>query len=259
MLCVCALVFATAAVAPARAADGSWDRAKKAGKLVLGLDDTFPLMGFRDADGNLAGFDVDLAGEVGRRLGIGIEWRSTRWDGIVHALNEGTFDAIWNGMTITDERSRVVAFTRPYLMGGQVAVVRSADRKFRRLADLKGVKAGIARGASVEMLDGLPGVPTAIFEYDDIPAALAGLADGAVDVVVGDCMPGRDAVARQSGRFRVLPGFVHKEPFGVAFRRDDRELRDKVQRTLDALRKDGTMARLSRKWFGEDLANPKKW
>ncbi len=246
--------------ATAHAADGSWGRVKSAGKLVLGLDDSFPLMGFRDGDGKLAGFDIDLAGEVGRRLGVTVQWQPTRWDGIVSALNGGRFDAIWNGMTITDERARVVAFTRPYIMGGQIAVVRSGDKRLRRLQELKGMRAGAVAGApGMTALERFSPQPKVIVAYESIPAALTGLSAGSVDVVVADCMPLRDALAKQPGRFRIVPGYVHREPFGVAFRRDEKELRDRVQRTLDAIRKDGTMAKLSRKWFGEDLTNPKKW
>jgi polar amino acid transport system substrate-binding protein len=258
LLSVVAAFIAMAATAGA--ANGSWDRVKGAGKLVLGLDDAFPLMGYRDADGRLSGFDIDLAGEVCRRLGVAVEWRPTRWDGIVHALNDGRFDAIWNGMTITEERARVVAFTRPYLMGGQIAVVRNDDRRFRRLQELKGVTVGAVSGApGMKALEELPHAPKAVVAYENIPAALAGLAAGSLDAVVADCMPVRDALAKQTGRFRVIAGHVRKEPFGVAFRRDEKELRDRVQRTLDGLRKDGTMAKLSRKWFGEDLTNPRKW
>lgn len=256
MVC-CALVMPAV---PAGAADGSWDRVRQAGRLVLGLDASFPLMGFRDGEGRLAGFDIDLATEAGRRLGVTVEWRPVPWDGIVYALNGGTFDAVWNGMTITDERAQLVAFTRPYLMGGQAAAVRRDDRTRRRLADLAGARVGVVSGGpGSRLLEGLPTAPEAAVEYPDLTAALAGLAAGEVAAVAADVMPLRDALAKQAGRFRLLPGLVRREPFGVAFRAGDRDLRDRVQKALDGLRKDGTMAKLSRRWFGEDLTNPKKW
>ena len=78
-------------------------------------------------------------------------------------------------------------------------------------------------------------------------------------MVVIDNVTGRDFIAKRPGKFRILPGFISKEPFGVAFRKEDTELRAKVQQTLDQMVKDGTLAKISRKWFAEDITNPKKW
>jgi polar amino acid transport system substrate-binding protein len=96
-------------------------------------------------------------------------------------------------------------------------------------------------------------------EYEDNPKALLDLEAGRIDTVVIDNVTGRDFIAKRPGQFKILPGFISKEPFGVAFRKDDRELREKVQKTLDAMVKDGSMAKISRKWFAEDITDPKKW
>jgi polar amino acid transport system substrate-binding protein len=246
--------------ATAFAGDGSWNRVKAAGKLVIGLDDAFPPMGYRDAGGKLVGFDIDAAEEVGKRLGIKIEWQPTAWDGVIHSLNSKKFDAIWNGMTITEERAKQVAFTKPYVMDGQVAIVKFSEKRFKKLTDLKNVKVGAQKGSSaLSAVEKLPGKPSELKEYEDNPKALLDLEAGRIDVVVIDNVTGRDFVAKRPGQYKVLPGFISKEPFGVAFRMDDKELREKVQQTLDKMVKDGTMAKISRKWFAEDITNPKKW
>jgi polar amino acid transport system substrate-binding protein len=246
--------------ATAFAGDGSWGRVKTAGKLVIGLDDAFPPMGFRDAGGKLIGFDIDAAEEVGKRLGIKIEWQPTAWDGVIHSLNSKKFDAIWNGMTITEERAKQVAFTKPYVMDGQIAIVKFSDKRFKKLADLKKIKVGAQKGSSaLNAVKKLPTVPAELKEYEDNPKALLDLEAGRIDVVVIDNVTGRDFIAKRPGQFKVLPGFISKEPFGVAFRKDDKELREKVQKTLDQMVKDGTLAKISRKWFAEDITNPKKW
>jgi polar amino acid transport system substrate-binding protein len=256
MLCALLLCLTSTAMA----ADGSWTQVKAAGKLVLGLDDAFPPMGFRDASGKLVGFDIDTATELGKRLGIAIEWQPTAWDGVIHALNAKKFDGIWNGMTITEERAKQVAFTKPYIMDGQVAVVKFTEKRFKKLADLKAVKVGAQKGSSaLNAVKKLPAEPTELKEYEDNPKALLDLEAGRIDVVVIDNVTGRDFIAKRPGQFKILPGFISKEPFGVAFRKDDTELRLKVQKTLDAMVKDGSMAKISRKWFAEDITNPKKW
>jgi len=253
-------VLLVALAAVAFAADGSWSRAKGAGKLVIGLDDSFPPMGYRDASGKLIGFDIDAAEEVGKRLGIKIEWQPTAWDGVIHSLNAKKFDCIWNGMTITEERAKEVAFTKPYIMDGQIAIVKFTDKRFKKLADLKKVKVGAQKGSSaLNAVKKLPSAPAELKEYEDNPKALLDLEAGRIDVVVIDNVTGRDFIAKRPGKFKVLPGFISKEPFGVAFRKDDGELREKVQQTLDKMVKDGTMAKISRKWFAEDITNPKKF
>ena len=240
--------------------DGSFKRVKSQGCLTIGLDDAFPPMGYRNDKGALVGFDIDAAEEVGKRLGLKIKWQPTAWDGVMHSLNAKKFDCIWNGMTITDERKKEVAFTKPYKMDGQVAVIRFGEKKFRKLADLKGAKVGVQKGSSaLEAVKKLPAAPAEVREYEDNPKALLDLESKRLDTVIIDDATGRDFIAKRPGKFQILPGNITKEPFGVAFRKDDVALREKVQKTMDAMVKDGTMAKISKKWFGEDITNPKKW
>ncbi|MSM41478.1 MAG: transporter substrate-binding domain-containing protein [Geobacter sp.] len=257
---LCAAVLLVALATAAFAGDGSFKRVKSAGKLVIGLDDSFPPMGFRKEDGTLNGFDIDAAEELGKRLGIRIEWQPTAWDGVMHSLNAKKFDCIWNGMTITPEREKEVAFTKPYIMDGQVAVVRFDEKRFKGLKDLKKVKVGAQKGSSaLNAVKKLPTAPAELKEYEDNPKALLDLEAKRIDVVVIDNVTGRDFIAKRPGKFKILPGFISKEPFGVAFRKEDRELRETVQKTLDKMAKDGSLAKISRKWFAEDITNPKKW
>ncbi len=137
------LAFATTAMA----GDGSLEKVQKAGKLVIGLDDTFAPMGFRQDDGTLVGFDVDAAEEVGKRLGLKIEWQPTAWSGVIHSLNAKKFDCIWNGMTITPEREKAVSFSKPYIMDGQIAVIAMGNKSIKAHKDLGGKVVGVQKGS----------------------------------------------------------------------------------------------------------------
>ncbi|MFP4071278.1 MAG: amino acid ABC transporter substrate-binding protein [Desulfovibrionales bacterium] len=244
----------------AMAADDSWNRIEEKGELVIGLDDAFPPMGFRQADGTLVGFDIDAAEEVGRRLGIAIVWQPTAWDGVIHSLNSKKFDAIWNGMTITEERAQKVNFTRPYIMDGQIAVVPFAKNEMKSLEDLQGKVLGVQKGSSaLNAVKKLPGKPAEVREYADNPKALLDLSAGRLDAVVVDNVAGRYMISQRPGEFKTLPGFISKEPFGVAFRQGETALLERVQATIDAMVADGTMGQISRKWFGEDITNPAQW
>jgi polar amino acid transport system substrate-binding protein len=243
----------------ALAGDGSWDRIKKEGKLVIGLDDSFPPMGFKKDDGKLVGFDIDAAEELGKRLGIKIVWQPTAWDGVIMSLDSKKFDCIWNGMTITDKRAEQVLFTKPYIMDGQIAVVK-AGSKVKNFDELGGQVVGVQKGSpALEAAKKLPKAASEVKEYDVNPKAFLDLDSGRLAAVVIDNVSGRYFVATTPGKYKILPGFITKEPFGIAFRKGEADLRDMVQKTIDAMVADGTMAKISKKWFGEDITNPKKW
>lgn len=103
--------------------DTSLEDIKAAGKFVVGLDDTFAPMGFKDEDGNLVGFDIDTAKEVAKRMGVDVEFKSIDWQSKELELKSGKIDMIWNGLTITEERKKNMAFTDPYLDNRQIVVV----------------------------------------------------------------------------------------------------------------------------------------
>lgn len=248
------------AAATAMADDDSFKRVKQAGQLVIGLDDAFPPMGFRDDNDKIVGFDVDAAEEVGKRLGIKIVWQPTAWDGVIHSLNSKKFDCIWNGMTITEERAKQVAFTKPYLMDGQIAVVRMTEKNIKEFSMLGEKKVGVQKGSpALEAAHKLPNAPSEIREYDTNPKAFLDLEAARLDSVVVDNVTGRYYMASRPGKFRALPGYITKEAFGVAFRISDVALRTAVQKAIDEMIADGTMGKISRKWFGEDVTDPTKW
>jgi polar amino acid transport system substrate-binding protein len=242
------------------AQDTSWQQIREKGALVIGLDDAFPPMGFRDDQGKLIGFDIDAAEKLGERLNIDIIWQPTAWEGVIHSLNANKFDCIWNGMTITAERSEKVDFTKPYVMDGQIAIVSISNTAIKNFTDLGGKVIGAQQGSSaLEAVKELPAKPGKVKEYENNPKALLDMEAGRLDAVVVDNVVGRYAISIRPGKFRVLPGFITKEAFGIAFRQEDDALRQMIQFELDAMVKDGTLAGISQKWFGEDITNPEDW
>lgn len=242
------------------ASDDSFNRIQKKGELVIGLDDAFPPMGYRIADGSLVGFDIEAAEELGRRLGLKIVWQPTAWSGVIHALNSKKFDCIWNGMTITPEREKQLAFTKPYIMDGQIVVVRFNEKRFKDYNDLGKTVIGVQKGSSaIKAVEKLPNAPRKIKEYTDNPKALLDLESGRTDAVVIDNVASRFAISKRIGKFKILPGYISKEPFGIAFRKTDVQLLTVIQQTINQMVQDGTMSKISNKWFAEDITDPKKW
>ena len=103
-----------------------WDTYVKNGEITIGFDNTFVPMGYEDEDGSNVGFDIDLANAVFKEYGITVKWQSINWDMKETELNNGTIDLIWNGYSITDERSEKVLFTDPYMVNEQVLVTKKS-------------------------------------------------------------------------------------------------------------------------------------
>ena len=123
---------------------------------VMGLDDTFAPMGFRDEKGNLVGFDIDMANEAAERMDINIQFQPIDWSMKETELNAGNIDFIWNGYSITEERKEKVAFSAPYLKNSQIIVV-LADSDIKSKDDLAGKN--IAVQAESSALDAVNSEP----------------------------------------------------------------------------------------------------
>lgn len=226
-------------------------------KLIMGLDDSFPPMGFRNEANEIVGYDVDLAKEAASRLGIELVLQPIDWNAKEQELNTGEIDCIWNGFTITEERKAALTFTNPYLRNAQVVVVK-ADAPYTTLQDLAGKTAGLQAGSSsVEALnkaEALKASLKGVVEYKEYLTALMDLEVGGVDAIVMDLVVANDNINRSGKAFRILEETLSPEEFGIGFRKRDLALANKVWETLEAMAKDGTVSRLAIKWFGADIS-----
>jgi polar amino acid transport system substrate-binding protein len=241
----------------ALAADTSLKTVGGKGKLVLGLDDSFPPMGFRNDDNQIVGYDIDVAREVARRLGVQLVPQPIDWNAKEQELNTGKIDCIWNGFTITDERKKAMAFTKPYLRNAQVVVVKKGSG-YSTLASLKGKQVGLQAGSSAaEALEAATAFRASlknVVEFKDNLTALMDLEARGVDAVVMDLIVAEDNIKRSGKAYAVLQESLAPEVFGVGFRKNDLALRDAVQGALEAMAADGTLAKVTTRWFGSDIS-----
>lgn len=225
---------------------------QKAGKLTIGLDDSYPPMEFRDSKNDLVGFDVDLGNEIGKKLGVKTEYTTTDFNGILLALTSSKFNIILSGMSITDKRKESIDFSDTYVMGGQVVAIKKGDTSIKNLKDLKGkvvaCQLGSTGDTAATAMEGLKEVK----KYDKITEAFQELSAGRVDAVIMDAQVGGYYVAKKPGEFDVLKDVISEEPMGIGFKKEDKELRAAIQKALDELKIDGTLSKLSQKWFGFD-------
>lgn len=256
VLAAAALVAGLSGCTKKEKTDNSLEALKARGVFVLGLDDSFPPMGFRNDDDEIVGFDIDLAKEVASRLGVEFKAQPIDWDAKEMELSTGKIDCIWNGLTITAEREAALAMTKPYLNNDQVIVVQEKS-KFEKLEDFKGKSIGLQSGSSAQdavndNADFSASLKQTILFKENI-TALNDLTIGGVDGVVMDSIVAAYDISQSKKPLRLVKEVLANEAYGIAFRKNDLKLRDAVQATLEAMKADGTVEKISTKWFGSDI------
>ncbi|TOZ08048.1 amino acid ABC transporter substrate-binding protein [Leuconostoc pseudomesenteroides] len=236
-----------------------WSRIKKAKQITIGLDDTFVPMGFRDKNGKLVGFDVDLANAVFKSMGIKVKWQPIDWSMKETELNTGNIDAIWNGYTITAARKKQVAFSTPYHKATQVLVTLKKNN-INSFADMKDKVLGDQTASSGD--EGFNKYPkvlkqyvknNSVVGYDTFDKAFNDLNAGRIDGLLIDEDYARYYVAHQANPsdYTVTVGDFPTDHTGVGFRKSDKALRKAVDKELAIFEKDGRLQKLSTKWFGK--------
>ena len=225
-------------------------------KIVVGLDDNFPPMGFRDEKGQLVGFDIDLAKEAAKRLGVEVEFKPIDWNAKEAELSGKRVDALWNGLTITDERKKNIAFSAPYMENHQIIVVKG-DSPIKTKADLAGKLVGVQDGSSAVDAITKDEATAKTFKdlkkYGDNVTALMDLTTGRVEAVVLDEVVGRYYTAKKPGEYAVLDENFGTEEYGVGVRKDDTDLHSRLDKAMADMKADGSAAKIAEQWFGKNI------
>ena len=222
--------------------------------LVIGIDDKFAPMGFRDENNKIVGFDIDLAKAAADKMGKKVKFQPIDWSTKEAELSSGRIDLIWNGYTITDERKKKVLFTKPYLKNAQVVVTR-ADSNLSKLDDLKGTVVGLqSLSSAADALDAAPikSKIKTVTEFADNVQALTDLKSGRLDAVVIDEIVINYYMTKEQEAFKVLDESLAPEEYGIGVKKGNEELLKNLQKALDDMNEDGTAAQISKKWFGQD-------
>ena len=234
--------------------DDSLQKVLDAGQLILGLDAGFPPMGFTDGSGQIVGFDIDVAEEVCKRLGVRLVKQSIDWDEKEDDLNSGKIDCIWNGMSVTPARSETMNLSDPYMKNEVICVV-SGESDIKGLRDLKGKTIGVQSGSTAQ-----EALETSSFYsevtvklFDDNIALLNQLDQKTVEVAIVDSVVAYYFISSSEKKFFVLPDSLAEEQYAIGFRKGDHKLRDKVQQILGEMKADGTLGRISKMWFSSDI------
>lgn len=232
---------------------------RETNKIIIGIDDEFPPICFHNERNELVGFDIDLIKEATERMGVKTEFRAIDWDKKREEIFSGNVDMIWNGLDITDERGEYMIFTRPYMDDRQVVLIKKGnDANFFSEDDLEGKVVGTQAGSTSEdyinhdeeLKNRLGGFKV----YKKFNEVLEALKNKDIDALICDELIARYEIKKYPDQFELINVKIGNEAqMAVGFPKDKRELRDKVQRVLEEMIKDGTAKKISEKWFQADL------
>ncbi len=234
------------------------------GKLIVGLDETFVPMGFRDKDGQLKGFDIDLAKAVAKKLNREIVFQPIDWAMKETELKNGTIDLIWNGYSVTPDRKKEVAFSNSYLTNSQDLIVLTdgADSsKKLPLSYLDNKVIGMQNSSSGQLVfDNFPKVlkdkvKTPVL-YDNFNNAFMDLNAKRISGILGDSiyLDYYRSKQKNPAQYQIIQADYPKETFAVGLRKNNPKLLKQLNKALKELKEDGTAAKLSKKWFNRDLS-----
>ena len=220
---------------------------------IVGFDAEFPPYGYKDANGNYTGFDLELAQEVCKRNNWTYEAHPINWDAKDAELDSGSIDCIWNGFTITEDRQDQYTWSNPYFDNKQVFVVRS-DSGINSTADLAGKTVEVQKDSSaLEALENdnktLAGTFGTLNQVEDYNSAFMSLEAGSCDAIAMDIGVAEYEIKNKnaSDTYSILNESITSEQYGIGFKKGNDALKDQVQTTLDEMFKDGTVEKIAQK------------
>ncbi len=229
------------------------DKIKADGVIKIGTEGTYAPFTFHDKDGKLTGFDVEIAEEVAKRLGVKAEFIETKWDGMFAGLDAKRFDAVVNEVTIRADRLEKYDFSTPYIVAKAVLVVNQDNNEIKTFEDLKGKKSGQALTSNFAEVAKSFGAE--IIQVDGFNQSIDLLASKRIDATVNDSLSYLDfKKQRPDAPIKVVDQADTKDQQGILFNKGNVELVEAVNKALSDMMSDGTYLKISEKWFGEDVS-----
>ncbi|BDU51358.1 transporter substrate-binding domain-containing protein [Haliovirga abyssi] len=234
------------------AKDSVLEKVLKSGTLKVGLEAGYLPFEFMSKDGKLIGFDVDLAKEMGKELGVKVEFVNTAWDGIIPSLQLGKYDIITSGMTRTLQRALSVNFTEPYYETGQVIMVRKGETRFNSYKDLNNpaIKVAVKLGTTSDIVSGKMLKKAKRIPFKTEADAAMALRTKKVDAMVYD-KPFISDYVEKFNDVKMMPELFSKEFFGFAIKKGDPDFLNWLNLFIAEIKANGTYEELYNKWFVE--------
>lgn len=233
---------------------------KEDNNLKIGMEVGYPPMEMVDTDGRTPiGFDVDIGKELAKRLNKkDLSIINTGWDGIFLGLEGKKYDCIISSVSITKEREAAYHVSNPYVANRLVIITKKETTNITKPEDLVGQKTGVQVSTTSE--DFLKeqiknGKKIDYTPYPKITQAITDLKIGRIQAVVVDIVVAKYYLNQDKNTFNTVWQSSDKEPLGIVFHKSNKQMCDQTNQALEDMRKDGTLAKISEKWFGADITN----
>ncbi|GGH32406.1 amino acid ABC transporter substrate-binding protein [Paenibacillus segetis] len=240
-------------VQPDNTKSNSLEAVKASGKLRIGTEGTYAPFTYHDTDGKLTGFDIEIAREVAKRLGVEPEFIETQWDGIFAGLDANRFDAVFNEVMIRDDRKEKYDFSDPYIVSRAVLIVPTDNTNITKFADLKGKKAGQSLTSNLTDIAKENGAE--IVATEGFSQAIDLLLSKRIDATVNDNLSYLDLKKQKPDvALKVVDELPDAAKSGALFKKGNTELVGAINQALADIKSDGVYLEISKKYFGEDVS-----
>ncbi|WP_425481970.1 transporter substrate-binding domain-containing protein [Cytobacillus depressus] len=229
---------------------------KDRGVLNVGVMGTYQPYNFLNKDKKMDGFDVDIAKEIGKRLGVKVEFVAQEFSGMIAGLQAQKFDTVISQMTITDERKKQMDFTDPYMTNNVKVIVQQGNNTITSVNDFKGKDIGVGLGTNDETYlrtELLPKVGEFnIKTYDDVITSLKDLDVGRIDATINNMYAIKPIVEKNGFKIKTVGQPVKSDKAGIAVRKGNEDFVNELNKILKEMKSDGTYKKIFVKWFGEE-------
>ncbi|MFZ5808516.1 MAG: transporter substrate-binding domain-containing protein [Chloroflexota bacterium] len=228
------------------------DKIKQAGVIKVGTSADYPPFEYVDESGNKTGFDIELMEEIGKRLGVKVEWVDMPFDSLIAGVQEGKIDASISAFNYTEERDKVVDFTDPYLSGEDAfTVAEGFSGTITKPEDVANYKVGVQTGTTQDdWLTNVLKIPESnLFRYDRADQVAMDLKNGRIDVMMADYIPAKALAEKIGGLKIILTAVVSSGPMNIVIPEGDKELAAAINDILKQLKEEGFIDNLGIKYF----------
>jgi len=257
LLAACSKQEPTAAAPAASAPPVAASAPAPAKVYAVGTDAAYAPFESQNEKGEIVGFDIEVVSAIAKKAGIEVKFTNTPWEGIFNTLAQGDRDLLVSAITITDERKQTMDFAGPYFDAQQLIAVKKTS-KISKFDDLKKLKVGVQTGTTGdEVVSKLQGkTSTNIKRFESTPLALKELEAGGVDAVVADNGVVINYVANNAdSKFKTVADKAFApEQYGIAVKKGNTELLEKLNKGLADIKADGTYDQIFAKYFGAPAA-----
>lgn len=247
------IISALATLSASAFANTSLEQIKSAGVIKIATEGTYAPFTYHDASGKLTGFDVEIASEIAKHLGVKAEFIEGKWDGLIAGLDAKRYDAVVNEVTITDERKAKYDFSEPYIVSKASLIVQENNKSINSFDDLKGKKSAHTLTSNYAKLATKYGAE--LVGTDGFNQSIDLVLSGRADATINDNVSFLDFKKHKpDAKVRIAATLANAESQGVIISKGQPELLSEINAALTDIKKDGTYKRIATKYFGADVS-----